>query len=114
MAGFKNRVRTGGSGGHVCHRIVLPPRKIHRPAPQASSALRGQTLTDWQAKVERRRGHPAGKVLAFLADRGTILDRSYDDGVVSVRVRLARADLARVDRMLHAVSEKDCTTQEDD
>ncbi|MHC4818053.1 MAG: GTPase HflX [Planctomycetota bacterium] len=71
-------------------------------------------ILEGQAEAEFRIPAGDGKVLAFLADRGTILDRSYDDGVVSVRVRLARADLARVDRMIHAAPEKDCTTKDDD
>jgi GTP-binding protein HflX len=41
-----------------------------------------------------------GKLLAWLADHGTVLDRIYEDGMVSVRVRLTRADLARAKRMV--------------
>ena len=41
-----------------------------------------------------------GRVLAFLAERGTVLERHYQDGVVRMRVRLTPADRARVDRML--------------
>ena len=42
-------------------------------------------------------------VIAFLADRGTILDREYDDGFVALRVRIGRADLARAGRLLDAL-----------
>jgi GTP-binding protein HflX len=84
------------------------------------SALTGEGLEQLAEEVERfiLEGQteaeykiPAGdgKVLAFLADRGTILDRRYDDGVVSLRVRLARADLARVDRMI----KESCTDADD-
>jgi len=69
--------------------------------------LEGQTETEFRIPAG------AGKVLAFLADRGTILDKSYDDGVVSVRVRLARADLARADRMINTVPEKKRTDSDD-
>ena len=41
----------------------------------------------------------AGKLLAFLSERGTVLDRRYDNGRVRVKVRLGKADLARADRM---------------
>ena len=70
-------------------------------------------ILEGQAEAEFRIPAGDGKVLAFLADRGTILDRRYDEGVVSVRVRLARADLARVDRMIHAVPEKKRTDTDD-
>jgi GTP-binding protein HflX len=63
--------------------------------------LEGQTEAEFRVPPE------AGKVLAFLADRGTILTRSYDDGVVSLRVRLTRADLARAGRMVALLEEGD-------
>ena len=69
--------------------------------------LEGQTETEFRIPAG------AGKVLAFLADRGTILDRRYDDGVVSLRVRLARSDLARADRMLNPAPRKKCTDGDD-
>jgi len=46
-----------------------------------------------------------GRVLAFLAERGTVLERHYEDGVVRVRVRLGPADHARVNRMLQPQAE---------
>jgi GTP-binding protein HflX len=89
------------------------------------SALTGEGVDQLAAEVERfilegqteaeyRIPAGDGKVLAFLADRGTILDRSYDDGVVALRVRLARADVARVDRMINPVPGKKCTDAADD
>lgn len=69
-------------------------------------------ILEGQTEAEYRIPAGDGKVLAFLADRGTILDRSYDDGVVSLRVRLARADVARVDRMLNPSPPKGCTEGE--
>lgn len=56
--------------------------------------LEGQTEADFRVPAG------AGKLLAFLADRGTILERAYDDGMVRLRVRLAKADLARAGRMV--------------
>ena len=53
-----------------------------------------------QTEAEFRVPAGAGKVLAFLADRGTVLDRSYDDGMVELRVRLGSADLARAGRLV--------------
>ena len=53
-----------------------------------------------QAEAEFRVPAGAGKVLACLADRGTVLERHYDDGMVALRVRLSRADLARAGRMV--------------
>jgi len=41
----------------------------------------------------------AGKLLAFLAANGTVLERRYLDGVALLKVRLARADLGRAERL---------------
>ncbi len=41
----------------------------------------------------------AGKLLAFLADRGAVLAREYDEGTVRIQVRLSRRDLAHADRL---------------
>jgi len=60
-----------------------------------------------QTEVEFRVPAGAGKLLAFLADRGTVLDRAYEDGMVAVRVRLSNADLARAGRL---VAEIDAAT----
>ncbi|MHC4931651.1 MAG: hypothetical protein ACYTGV_05600 [Planctomycetota bacterium] len=81
----------------------------------ALSALTGEGLNELSEEVGRaiaggqteavfRVPAGAGKLLAFLADRGTILDKSYGDGVVSVRVRLGGADLARAGRMVEELS----------
>ena len=75
------------------------------------SALTGEGLDRLAAAVERRvlEGQaeaefrlPAGegKLLAWFADRGTVLERTYEDGMVSLRVRLTKADLARAGRMV--------------
>jgi GTP-binding protein HflX len=53
-----------------------------------------------QHEVDLRVTAGAGKVLAFLAQRGTVVRRTYEDGVASVRVRLGAADLARAHRMI--------------
>jgi len=77
------------------------------------SAARGDGIGDLGLQVEEFIARsqavadlvvPAGegRVLAFLAERGTVLDRHYEDGMVRLRVRLAAADRARVDRMLGA------------
>jgi len=57
-------------------------------------------------QVETEFDLPAGegRVLAFLAERGTILERAYRDGRVALRVRLSRADLARAHRMVAGLS----------
>ncbi len=57
-------------------------------------------IIEGQSEAEFRVPAGEGKVLAFLADRGTILDRRYLDGVVELRVRMSRADLARAGRMV--------------
>ncbi|MDH3592581.1 MAG: GTPase HflX [Planctomycetota bacterium] len=64
------------------------------------------------AQMEARFTVPvsAGKLLAFLADRGTVLDRDYDGSEVSVRVRLSARDLARADRIAHEHGWRDGTT----
>jgi GTP-binding protein HflX len=56
-------------------------------------------IREGQTEAEFRVPAGEGKLLAFLAARGTVLDRSYDDGEVHLRVRLSRADLARAERM---------------
>jgi GTP-binding protein HflX len=57
-------------------------------------------ILERQQEVELRVPAGAGKVLAFLAERGTVLGRSYDDGVAAIRVRIGAADLARANRMI--------------
>jgi len=82
-----------------------------QPESVQVSALTGEGLDRLAAAVERHivEGQseaefrvPAGegKFLAWLAQRGTVLERVYEDGMVSVRVRMTRADLARADRMV--------------
>ena len=91
-------------------RLLAPGRE----SAVALSARTGEGVAELAAEVERhilgiqteaefRVPAGAGKLLAFLADRGTILDRRYDDGVVALRVRLGRADLARAGRLLEAL-----------
>jgi GTP-binding protein HflX len=74
------------------------------------SALTGEGLDRLAEAVERRilEGQRegefrvpagAGKLLAWLAERGTVLARTYEDGIVAVRVRMTEADLARAARM---------------
>jgi len=58
-------------------------------------------IVERQTEAEFRIPAGAGKVLAFLADRGTVLDRRYVDGDVALRVRIGSADLARASRMLN-------------
>ena len=45
-----------------------------------------------------------GKLLAWLADRGTVVHRDYENGMVNLRVRLGAADRARADRMVAAAT----------
>ena len=60
-----------------------------------------------QDEAEFRIPASEGKLLAWLADRGTVLRRDYDDGMVSVRVRLGAADMARAGRMVEALDGSD-------
>ena len=60
-------------------------------------------ILEFQTEAEFRVPAGAGRLLAFLADRGTILNREYDDDFVALRVRLGRADLARAGRLLDAL-----------
>lgn len=59
-----------------------------------------QHILAGQTEAEFRVPPGAGKVLAFLADRGTVLEKRYDNGVVLMRVRLGAADLARAGRLV--------------
>jgi len=81
------------------------------------SASRGDGIEELCRQVQEFIAHsqseaelvvPAGdgRVLAFLAERGTVLERHYEDGVVRVRVRLGPADRARVTRMLQPQAER--------
>ncbi|MHC4451001.1 MAG: GTPase HflX [Planctomycetota bacterium] len=45
-----------------------------------------------------------GKLLAWLSERGIVVHRDYDEGMVKLRVRLGPADRARADRMVAAVN----------
>jgi GTP-binding protein HflX len=56
-----------------------------------------------QEEAEFRVPASEGKLLAWLADRGTVVTRSYEDGMVAVRVRLGPADLVRAGRMVAAL-----------
>jgi GTP-binding protein HflX len=86
------------------------------------SALDGTGVEGLAAEVERaivesqieasfRVPAGAGRVLAFLADRGTVLERAYHDGSVSLRVRLGRADAARASRMAEEASQQAPTSE---
>ena len=57
-------------------------------------------ILDGQTEARFSVSAGAGKLLAFLAERGTVLDREYEDGIVNLRVRLSKADLARADQMV--------------
>ena len=61
-----------------------------------------------QAETEFRLPAGEGKMLAWLSDHGTIVNRVYDDdgGMVAVRVRLGPADLARAGRMVAEIDRK--------
>ncbi|HEX5030763.1 MAG TPA: GTPase HflX [Candidatus Eisenbacteria bacterium] len=61
-------------------------------------------ILEGQCEAEFRLPAGEGKLLAWLADRGTILDRVYEDGVVAVRVRMTKADLARAARMVETLA----------
>ncbi|MGQ0613836.1 MAG: GTPase HflX [Planctomycetaceae bacterium] len=52
-----------------------------------------------QSVVEFKIPAGAGRLLAFLAEHGTVLDRTYEDGMVSLRVRIGSADHARANKM---------------
>jgi len=65
-------------------------------------ALAGEVqafIHEGQTETEFRVPAGDGRLLAFLAERGTVLDRSYDEGEVRLRVRMSHADLARAQRM---------------
>ncbi len=62
-------------------------------------------ILEGQAEAEFRVPAGAGKLLAWLADRGTVLSRTYEDGMVAVRVRMTPADLARATRMAEDLRE---------
>ncbi|MHC4940977.1 MAG: GTPase HflX [Planctomycetota bacterium] len=57
-----------------------------------------------QSEAEFRIPASEGKLLAWLSDRGIVVHRDYEDGMVNLRVRLGAADLARADRMVAAVT----------
>jgi GTPase len=61
-------------------------------------------ILEGQSEAEFRVPAGEGRLLAWLAARGTVLDRAYEDGMVAVRVRMTRADLARAARMVEALS----------
>jgi len=58
-----------------------------------------QRILEGQKEAEFRVPAGAGRILAWLADRGTVLARTYEDGMVTVRVRMTEADVARARRM---------------
>jgi len=60
-------------------------------------------ILEGQTEAEFRVPAGEGKLLAWLAARGTVLERAYEDGSVTLRVRMTRADLARAGRMLEAI-----------
>jgi GTP-binding protein HflX len=70
------------------------------------TALVEQHIRDTQSVTEFRIPASEGKLLAWLAEHGTVLDRDYDEGTVSLRVRLGPADLARAGRMVDALDQQ--------
>ncbi|MFQ5844596.1 MAG: GTPase HflX [Planctomycetota bacterium] len=56
-------------------------------------------IAERQSEVDCRLPAGAGRLLAFLAERGTVLERRYADGQIRLRVRLGPADRARARRM---------------
>ncbi len=63
-------------------------------------------ILEGQSEAEFRIPAGAGKLLAWLADKGTVLARTYEDGMVAVRVRMTEADLARAKRMTEDLPEQ--------
>jgi GTP-binding protein HflX len=63
-------------------------------------------IVEGQAEAEFRVPAGEGKLLAWLAERGTVLARVYEDGMVSLRVRMTRPDLAKAARMVDALATK--------
>jgi GTP-binding protein HflX len=61
-------------------------------------------ILEGQCEAEFRLPAGEGRLLAWLADRGTVLERVYEDGMVAVRVRMTRADMARAARMVEALA----------
>ncbi|MCK6460238.1 MAG: GTPase HflX [Planctomycetes bacterium] len=61
-------------------------------------------IIEGQAEAEFRVPAGEGRLLAWLAERGTVLARVYEDGMVAIRVRMTRADLARAARMVEALA----------
>jgi len=59
-----------------------------------------------QSETDFRVPAGEGKLLAWLSDHGTIVRRTYEDGMVALRVRLGPADLARAGRMLKEIENK--------
>jgi len=59
-----------------------------------------------QSEAEFRLPAGEGKILAWLSDHGTIVQRAYEDGMVALRVRLGPADLARASRMVEELERK--------
>jgi len=59
-----------------------------------------------QPEAEFRVPAGEGKLLAWLSDHGTIVQRAYEDGMVALRVRLGPADLARAGRMVEEIEKK--------
>ena len=68
------------------------------------TSLVEQQIRATQSEVEFEIPASEGKLLAWLAERGTVLRRQYDEGNVRVRVRLGAADMARANRMVAALS----------
>ena len=56
-------------------------------------------IAERQHEVLLRVPAGAGRLLAFLSERGTVLAKEYVDGEVRLRVRLGHADRARAQRM---------------
>ena len=113
-AGAKPRIRVLNKSDLLADPLDLRPLAQGSMPTVAVSARTGagvdglaaaveKHILEGQSEAEFRIPAGAGKLLAFLAERGTILDRSYDDGMVRLRVRLSRADRARADHMVAAL-----------
>ena len=91
--------------------VLLNARGRSRDPVVVISALRGgeplerlgesveRMIAERQHEVLLRVPAGAGRLLAFLSERGTVLAREYVDGEVRLRVRLGNADRARAQRM---------------
>ena len=86
--------------------VVISALQGGEPLEQLGAAVE-RMIAERQHEISLRVPAGAGRLLAFLSERGTVLDREYVDGEVQLRVRLGSADRARAQRM---VAELDVTS----